>query len=327
MFHQTFPNLVFKAQPDRYGRFGHQTFSLLAAWCFANRFNARFIPTQYAYFAIQYNSYVNFCDSKAAYKYNPQDPILDFCTLQGSVPDPNGNNKYNLQHPIETGFFLEELASLSSKNHTVLVELPFDQTPGKFILNIPKYIHSDLVNIFSPLININKTINHDPPLVVLHIRRGDVDTVNHPNWFISDERYIYIIKAVSDYMNENVRIVVLLQGSNTLAESAFIKTLINKGILRIRFTEGRWTNENEIQDFATMLNADMLIAGQSSYSLLAALIKYGRIPICIVKNRLSRIPHNVSIDNLVYCEDTLLSPVSIETAIDSSFTKYLSKAN
>jgi hypothetical protein len=201
------------------------------------------------------------------------------------------------------------------------LHLPFDQTAGVLMHSLTRTMHADLQKIFHKLICPHKSIRSFH--IVIHVRRGDVNSSSHPQWYVNDSLYAALIEALFRCYGEMIAITVLIQGVIDLGRSDTIRYYSLSGNLRINSTFQEWINDNEIRDFSTMINADLLISGQSSFSQLAALIKNGRVPVCVVKNEESRLPHPVDVDDLVIAERDLLNVDSAEYTIRTKLAKHI----
>jgi len=311
--------LVLIAAPDRYGRFAHQTFSLLSAWAAAHRFGCHFVPLKYSYFANKYNQFVSFgCSSRARSEFAGK---TVYQMMSGVEPDVYGNTKYNLLSLDHSLAFVSELIDQHSRCADItLLELPFDQHPGRLIKSLTPTMHSDLTKVFQPFINsgrkriIATQKNQKQILVTVHIRRGDVTPKTQPDWFIEDIYYERLIEALYHVLGDTIKIMVLSQGGMHWNNNSLHKHLLSKEIVIEHSSGNGWINQGEIADFSTMLCSDLIVAGQSGFSLLASLIAFGRAQLVVTRHQDSSMPQPIP-----YCKrvNALTSLNSLEDAIDS----------
>ncbi|WP_186571079.1 hypothetical protein [Synechococcus sp. PROS-U-1] len=288
---------MFLAEPDRYGRFGHQSFSLLSAWALAHRYNCEFLPTKYSYFAYRHNDHVDFSRSIKAFGQSSND-IERYEELKGKNHDENGNTKYNLSDISDISKFETEIEKISRKQGKSLVKLPFDQTPGSLIWRMNNAMKDDIRNIFG----VHEKTRYKQKKVCLHIRRGDVQEVNHPNWYIDDRYYKNLVRDLYKECSDQIEITILTQGDNIWESRDEFKGMRRNGFLKVSSTSSQWTNDFEVRDFRTMLDCDLLIAGQSSFSMLADIVRNGEIELSLIKNVHSRPPHDIYTRNIIKAE-------------------------
>lgn len=138
------------ANPDRYGRFGHQSFSMLTAWAIAAMLDQRFIPLPYLYFAINYNKYINFGNSR----FSKSTSLPQCCVyhLDGNQSiDKAGNNRLDLSTAQGINTLLVQLSNLqeleAKSEANSIIFLPFDQDLG-LLGKLIKANKSDIERIF-----------------------------------------------------------------------------------------------------------------------------------------------------------------------------------
>jgi hypothetical protein len=315
-------NVVFLAEPDRYGRFGHQTFSMMAAWALAHRLNAFFLPLPYSYFAVHHNTHASFSRSKRAIRLDIN-PIEDFVILSGLEPDDNGNTKYDLLDIENLCRFEGDMRVLHKPKVMQLVRLPFDQAPGALVWRLSSDMKRDLGLIFKAQGN-SRCRNNDEILISIHIRRGDVSPERFPDWYISDHYFENLVIALFELNIGCLKIVVLTQGSSSFLADKRFEQLIADKRLCVRTTAQQWVNENEVSDFREMLNSDIIISGQSSFSQLACLVKDGVVNVCLLKNENSRLPHVIETKNVFYAESDLNTYECARIVANRIFHEYIS---
>ena len=81
------------ASPDRYGRFGHQTHSILSAILLSYLSGNKTITPKYMFFAEKWNDYVNWSKSKYATNFvNAEANEVTYLKFKNN-PDQHGNIK------------------------------------------------------------------------------------------------------------------------------------------------------------------------------------------------------------------------------------------
>lgn len=317
----TFSNIIFLAEPDRYGRFGHQSFSQLTAWSLAHRLKAAFIPIGYRFFAEQHNSHVNYSKSSRAVL---QLPGSTYHRLVGAENDKHGNTKYDLWNSCQVATFFLELNDIASLPGSHIVHLPFDQTPGPFIFSMNCDMHGDLRSIFQ--IATHKNIG--APRVVrigIHIRRGDVTPEAHPDWFISDSYYRNLIRALYELYGEKISVSIFTQGVLSFLSDKGLGDFYARGNLVVYSSAGAWTNAEEVGHFRSLAGCDIVVSGQSSFSQLASLITSGMIQVAVVKNRDSRFPHILSGRHVIYADSHLCTMSTARMLVKEVFSDLIKK--
>lgn len=323
MIDSSYRNLIFLSEPDRYGRFGHQSFSLLTSWLFAHRFNCHFLPNQYSYFASKYNDYVDFSSSSRSTSIIPSN--TRYLRLEGSLPDHVGNTKFNLEDSKSIQSFLLSLQSARrTSKEPICLQLPFDQTAGVFFTSINASMHSDLRQIFGKLICRRA---HDYPIsIAIHIRRGDVNEDSHPSWYIKDFYYLNLVYALFLFFKDGINVNIVTQGEILFHTHPELQSYVSSGQLRINCASQNFINDDEIEDFSNLLNADLLFSGQSSFSQLASLIRFGRIQVCVVKEQNSRLPHPIDVEVMAYALSDLSSIERAKTFVAKHLSHLLKKS-
>lgn len=298
--------IIFVAQPDRYGRFGHQTFSLLTPLLLAHYLDELFLPLKYEYFACKYNDVIDFSVSRKAASI--VEGKVHFSRINRNPIDEHGNTKYDLSCASDFGELMKIV--VATKEHMcdyVYLLLPFDQFPGHLLRLESSVIRSDIKTVFQDLF-ISSSTSTKKPRYAIHIRRGDVTPERFPHWFIPDNHYCRLIEAIAAAHSGDVSINVVTQGSITL-ESDVCKMLLLSGNLRIDSSHSTWTNDMEIDSIKDLFKADYIVGGLSSFSMLPAWIKHGAHGIVFRKNDGSEYPHPVRIPCEIYIDDDLCTMV------------------
>lgn len=142
-----------------------------------------------------------------------------------------------------------------------------DNTVYQFPRNtFPGIVSSKLYHIVDQLRNDYFDVNtpHDNGEFVasFHLRRGDVSPIGNPNRWLENEYYIewmYLIKEILDsHSISNYRFVLFSTSSNISDFSEYPD-----------FVETR-IDGDPYEDFDYMVNSDILFAGLSSFSIMAA---------------------------------------------------------
>ena len=82
---------IIVANPDRYARLGHQTFSILSGLVIAHITGLKLLSPRYMYFSEKWNSYIDWQKSTVVTKSLPN--ALDVIYLNKLPPDNYGNTK------------------------------------------------------------------------------------------------------------------------------------------------------------------------------------------------------------------------------------------
>lgn len=307
-----YKRLALVACPDRYGRFAHQTFSLLSAWSVAHALGCYFIPVKYAYFANKFNDHVSFEDSALARSQFTGEILHQ--SLPGVTPDSYGNTKYDLLDKEQSISFISDLAKAGSYSaDSVILHLPFDQHPGRFLKNLTPAMADDLTRIFQHLFQISRKDaelirgKKKSVIISIHIRRGDITPKAHPDWYIDDRYYEHLIEGLYYIFGDMLRIRILVQGGISWGNTNFFNMLYSKQILSSYVSSGGWLNTDDVSDFSWMLNSDIIIAGQSGFSLLASLLSFGKAQIVVTRTNVSRIPQAVTCSDRINATSDLCS--------------------
>lgn len=296
--------IVFVAQPDRYGRFGHQTFTMLTPLLLAHYLDELFIPIGYEYFAYKYNEAIDFSASKKAVRL--VEGKIEFRRISREPIDVNGNTKYDLSSACDLGELITVVKEAkASKVDYMTLLLPFDQFPGRLLGLVNPEIRRDISSIFNKL--LRKDINHNGrPRYAIHIRRGDVTPESFPHWYISDSHYCNLIDAISTVHSGDVAIDIVTQGEVRL-DSRVCRELLSDGRLKISSSPSRWTNDMEIEAMNVLMNANYIVGGLSSFSMLPAWIRHGMHGIAFRKRGAGEYPHPIRIGCEVFIDEDIMT--------------------
>ncbi len=259
--------------PDRYGRFGHQTLSILAGIYCAYRFGFRVILPKYMYFAEHWNDLVNWslCELVDEYIDLSKRPNLGLRViyLGTDYTDEHGNNKYDLSSPIEYGYFCEALQK--AKATPSIVFMPFDQ-------QLPVSQHHCLYteefrNILQDVISMSsrKVESSAANEICIHIRRGDVSHLAHTDNYVNDEFYYHLVRCILLCTDLACRITIYVQGVFLLQQDHIISRAIAHGQLRVNSQAEAFHNRTDCDAFVSLMQASILVCSDSSFPRLAAL--------------------------------------------------------
>jgi hypothetical protein len=272
---------IFLANPDSYGRFGHQTLRMLTPLLLARQMHGLFLPIRYSYFSAQWNNSVDFSQSALAVKSIKG--LLSYKELLGRAIDAHGNSKYDLMFADQIGEINTEIRKLlqSSQDEYVLIRLPFDQSPGRLLSMCRSLDRKELARLF----HFNQAASLDgiyesAPYVVVHVRRGDVTPERHPEWYIPNAAYCDILATINHAIPPHYEILVIGQGLSELMGSPSVRSLQENGRLRIICSENSFRTSDEVDCFRLMMGARLVVGSLSSFSYLAALIS-GQPFICV----------------------------------------------
>ena len=275
---------IFVANPDSYGRLGHQSMRILTSLLLAELYNGFFIPLKYSYFSAHHNNNIDFGSSSRAYT-GSQNGSISYTELAGKELDQHGNNKYDLlnMEDINECFSSIDNCLKFGNSKYQLIRLPFDQHPGR-LLSIGKRISSkELEGIFHfRSCNLTASTSFGWPYIAIHMRRGDVGPTSHPEWHIEDDVYLSIIRYILQCIDPQLRIVIVTQGFPSFAYYDDIQAFINSGRLSLVCGDDKRRSDNELISLKAIRNSFLVIGGLSSFSYLGAVI--GKIPfISLVK--------------------------------------------
>jgi hypothetical protein len=300
--------LVFVAQPDRYGRFGHQTFAMLSAVLLAHYCDEYFLPLRYEYFAHRFNNVVDYGASERSLVH--LSGSVRFTRLDIPVYDQHGNTKLDLSDPCQFGELLNQINRIRNTNDDyVQLLLPFDQFPGHLLRHYNKQIKYDMQRVFNGLIQAPYRKKNKDPQYLVHVRRGDVSPQRHPAWYVPDEDYCKLIDALYLLHSGELSIVIVTQGSVKLASDA-CRELTSRNRLRLMTCDEQWTNDKEIDSVYAMMQADYIIGGLSSFSMLPAWIRYGSHSIAYRHRMTGTYPHPMRIRGEIFTDEDVISIVS-----------------
>jgi hypothetical protein len=280
--------LIFEAEPDPYGRFGHQFYRVITALLLAEVTGNSFIPSRFKYFANNINSLLDFSKHPKA---SLELPALHVRFLSNSIHDIYGNDKFDFSSiSLQDIIGLVTSIGLTGGATNVLVKLPFDQEPGVLLreLYLNEQYRSNLRTLWVPQCFASC---YD---VAIHIRRGDVNKARFPGWYIEDEFYDRLIQMIIQKSCKMLRIAVVTQGQVCL-ELASNESLARGSRLEIFTSADSLNHPDEIRDIRIMAMSRCIIGGLSTFSQAVSLIH--SIPIIEVTRDVTREslrPHHFS---------------------------------
>jgi len=293
--------LAFVANPDRYGRFGHQSFSMLTAWALAVLLKERFIPLPYLYFAYHFNKFVDF--SRSRYATLKIESNVQFFHLPGSqVQDVAGNNRLDLSTTSGLLHMIDQISQCqqNTRAETMVAFLPFDQDIGKLSRLIERE-KDDLRRIF----HLNGLFYQDQYntnmlKIAIHIRRGDVTRQRHPDWYVPISVYSTIISILkSNY--QDCQITIVSDGPpwslDVLDLLKKFKNIQLRGPDSSEIYNGKILISSDIMDFACMASNDIVIGSKSTYSWLAS--RVGNCKFIPIVSEGQYMPHHLRHEGII----------------------------
>lgn len=286
---------VLICNPDRYGRFGHQSFSIIGPLLIAYITGSRLALPRYMYFAEKYNTIVDWRKSALVCTDLPKQSNIVY--LENKVPDSVGNRKWALDSLESLQDLIQVIAELPSNT---LAFLPFDQSTGLLekLLN-QEYVRSFIRSAFPEKCT---RLMPNAPYACIHIRRGDVSIEKHPQFFVSDDFYLELLSILSDLLPVDWVICVCTQGDSSWLSPVMRYCQSSGRKLILSSTASAWTNDSEIGDFLLMKDSDILFAAGSSFSRLAAVVGSQKLVFDVDKNG-----HNP----LDYCRTLCTDPANL----------------
>ena len=179
--------------PDRYGRFGHQSFSIMGPWLIAATFDCRLIKPQYMYFCNKWNQYTNWSKSRYVADKIPV-KIDEIKSITSQLSKDNINNKFNL---VKVAGIKQIRSQIFDTTLNSIISLPFDQTGGSLtkLLN-----HREIRNDLSAYSFPGEQELEKKRYVCIHIRRGDVSQTQNRHKYISNDFYYCLIDLISSLL-------------------------------------------------------------------------------------------------------------------------------
>lgn len=253
--------LVLKANPDPYGRFGHQTCNQLASFLLANITGSYFSPERYQFISHKFNSIINWESLRNAHTH----PISKRYYIEDFLPDHTQKETISSIVVLKTYVdALNLIAAESPGEGYALVELPFGLLTGVLDNLIPMY-QAQLKKIY---IAQNQ---YPASRVSIHLRRGDASKANRllVNEEFQREKILYILEK---YIPSHLPIHILTQETNP-EKLRFLTDYTNERQIYLHLERGDFmTNTSDVDHFNFMANSSHLILGKSAFSKTAALL-------------------------------------------------------
>lgn len=253
--------LVLKANPDPYGRFGHQTCNQLASFLLANITGSYFSPERYQCISHKFNSIINWAALTNAHLY----PISKRYYIEDFLPDQTQKETISSTEVLRGYMYaLNLIIAESPGKGYALVELPFGLLTGVLDNLIPLY-QAQLKKIY---IAQNQ---YPASRVAIHLRRGDASNANRllVNERFQREKILYILEK---YIPSHLPIHILTQEPNP-ERLRFLTYYMNERQVYLHLEQGDFmTNSSDIEHFNFMANSSHLILGKSAFSKTAAIL-------------------------------------------------------
>lgn len=260
--------IIFEAEPDRYGRFGHQFYRHLTAIICAEIFNGSFLLPRFRYFANSANQIFQYSSHPLCTATFNQ---VELVYLLNHPTDVYGNDKYALEDPYQICRFISDILLQRdyAGDRDLLIKLPFDQHPGLLLhyLSLRPQYQKRLATIYKKPKSLYLDSKH--PRISIHIRRGDVNKGSFPSWYIEDRVYDSLIFQLLQNL-ESSHIYIHVQGSIFIPSSLHHPDAHLR--LHISNSSSELNHADEINDLHDLFNADLIIGGQSSFSQAPALV-------------------------------------------------------
>ena len=260
---------IFLAQPDRYGRFGHQFTSLLSAYLCARFFNQTFIPLKLAYFAEKWNTLFDWEKSEYAAKNIVSSNISFIEDMNTCHLRLNRKLKWVNTSSIYSSLYAE-VVKQEKENLCILA---FDQKPGLLINLISHQSDQDLLNTLNYKLVENVLGNISlpkDPFICMHLRRGDVDSTSHPSWYIPDPVVLSLFEKLTSCVDNEI-ILITEESYLSPVLRSYISAHKQFNIASDMISAHIGSYDKDIYDWIIMLKAQFLIGSKSSFSQLAHL--------------------------------------------------------
>jgi hypothetical protein len=128
-------------------------------------------------------------------------------------------------------------------------------------------IRTELRRVYNPVTDTSKG-DKDVFTIALHVRRGDVNDVQHAHRYTSNEILLKRIKTISSrYQKNNLSFRIYLYSTGKEEEFG---TEIG-GLVTFRL------NQNPFQSFDELVQADVLVMAKSSFSYCAGILNEGDV--------------------------------------------------
>ncbi|KZR79938.1 Glycosyl transferase family 11 [Prochlorococcus marinus str. MIT 1342] len=213
------------------------------------------------YFCDKWNNVIDWTKSKYIVS-SIEKPVSDIAYIEADRIDGVGSRRWDF-HSITN--LVHVIKLIETRPNNTITFLPFDQSGGCLynLLNLP-LIKYDLAKIF----NVEATTSLNK-YICIHIRRGDVSDTKHPSWFVDNDFYLNLLSSINIVAPLEIPIVICTQGDASWIDIVANQLVRQGRQIFVSTIMDSWINSNEINDFALMLNSDVLFMAGSSFSHIA----------------------------------------------------------
>ena len=250
--------------PDRYGRFGHQTLSIYGSLLIAYITGNKVLHPSYMYLCEKWNCCVDWNKSKfSVNRISSKTDKISYLRFE-EHSDQNGNMRIQLRNSNDVKLLIR---SINSFDDNSIIFLPFDQSIGILDRLINRAdIREDFTSLFS-LPSSFQALTYR--YACIHIRRGDCTQDRFPEWYVENSFYINLINSLLELLPSDYKIHICTQGDtawivNSLVDQSLIERII------VHSTSELFTNDREVSDFFIMQQSDILFTAGSTYSHMAS---------------------------------------------------------
>ena len=251
--------LFLKANPDPYGRFGHQTCNILSAYLLSKIAGVDFYPERYTFVSKSFNKIIDW--KRITYRH---DQLFSYRHYLEDIL-PIHLEQFTISSSITLKYYLEAI-KISQENYkeNTLLELPFGLMTG-ILDNILHFHLGELRKIYISRSTIAAN------RISIHLRRGDASQANR--LLVSEElQQQKIHYIINNRLPVDIPIHILTQ-ENDPYKLRYITDGIDHKRLTMHLEPGDFLNNlTEIEHFNFMANSKYLIIGKSAFSRLAGLL-------------------------------------------------------
>lgn len=272
---------------------GHCMYNYITGLLLAKKLNFEFIHSDLTNSNSRFNTLLNL---KSEFKTLEN---LEF-DRKVSIPSVHLNLNKNLSelekfHNPDYNYMIEYINSFVDKKCNTLFEIGTEQGthfPGNLI-DDSEWIVEKFQRAYWKKNNLSNTIyNSDKVNVAVHIRRGDVITLSHPDRWKGDNHYIKLINELKNKLS-NVNFFIFTEGEKSEFKEFGQIIDLDKNFHKFDMRPNNQNNsirnikfEGEInlisggidtEIFHNLVSADYLITGQSTFSTLATYFSRGII--------------------------------------------------
>jgi len=234
------------------------------------------------YFCDKWHRYVDW--TKADHVTDTLPANAHVLYLENSNVDSNGNRKWPLSSSAE---IRDLMRRISEEPPGSVLFLPFDQSAGLLAILLNRAdIRAMLRRVFMSSIE-DQPIVFGPSLkeyACIHVRRGDVDELRHPQFYVSDSFYKEVVNVMDRHLPPSFSICICTQGSTSWVDDVIAACQVRGREVFVSSTEQAWINDNEVHDFYLMARSTVLLAAGSSFSRLASIVGNQKINLDVDKN-------------------------------------------